>query len=177
MNSYTTKWLPVEGEIKPGSYVPIFKGDKFFSFYILESEEKLQMFLNLPGSKERGVKLAKLFLISFDIQVGDKYYYSDTEIDICDSEIRLEQIKEQEERHGVKRFKVIGEISPDALSYVKEGKKLKEEHLRFQIINLIHDRKAGAIYTELEFPQKLKKQAPTLFEIMVKVLGPCGHFH
>jgi hypothetical protein len=79
---------------------------------------------------EGEIKKVKLFLCSRNIEVGDKYYYNGTETDICDSEIRLEQIKEQEEKHGQKRFKVIGEISPEAI-WVKEEDGFDEDDILF----------------------------------------------
>jgi hypothetical protein len=82
---------------------------------------------------EGEIKKVKLFLCSRNIEVGDKYYYNGTETDICDSEIRLEQIKEQEEKHGQKRFKVIGEISPEAI-WVKEGDEFNEVDVRGRLI-------------------------------------------
>ena len=64
----------------------------------------------------------KMMLTSSDIQVGDKYYnqrlnlWGDAHVLPSDP--------------ADKCIKVIGEISPDALSYVKEGDEFDEEGAR-----------------------------------------------
>lgn len=117
MSKYFTKWLPVEGEILPG--------DKFTHRL---TDSKIHTNTDLTPIKHHPYyKKVKLFLCSRDIIVGDEIYLSETKeyhrfggiknntIVCCpgngiDEEHRMQDL-----------FKVIGEVSPDSLSFVEEG--------------------------------------------------------
>lgn len=102
MKKYFAKYLPVEGEIK-------------FPANIYCLSEGLR--LNCQSMVCPDCRLAKLFLCSRDIKVGDKVR-SDKEPHI-----------EYELNDGNNRallFKVIGEISPEA-TWVKEGDDFDED--------------------------------------------------
>lgn len=124
MKTFFAKYLPVEGELNKGDISFWDDSEGFLSEKFFTVTESV-----LAHAYAMRWKKYKLFLCSRDIQVGDTYHYSITEIDVCDSEIRLEQIKEQEKLHGQKRFKVIGVVSSDALSYVKDGDEFDAEQL------------------------------------------------
>lgn len=100
---YKAKYLPVEGEIK--------QGNKYFA-----SDGTL---CERYASKDvEGDKLAKLFLISTDIKVGDKFQSFSGMCELeWDGKFQLHP----------EDYKVIGEISPEALSYVKEGDEFDED--------------------------------------------------
>lgn len=94
----------------------------------------------------------KLFLCSRDIQVGDKISFEGDESTInllhyCEDERHLQRLKKSETPF----FSVIGEISSDALSYVKEGDEFDEDEVLFTSVDYV-----GWRY---------------------KIKGPCGHFH
>ena len=133
---YATKWLPVEGEIKNGDII-----DTSFG-YIKFIEDLKTGFYDCIMPKNGGrvtvnIKNAvkvKLFLISNNIQVGDEVTTHET---------------------GEKR---IGQISSDALSYVKEGMEYEEDQVKR--VNVSH-----------RPPQHYKDYH------YYKIKGPCGHFH
>ncbi len=125
MKLYFTKYLPVEGDIKIG--------DTFFTrhFRLGECVSEEQS----VGLKEKDAKLAKLFLCSRDIQVGDKL----TGWSNKTYHIAIEEDIELFKNAGVTDdiFKVIGEISPDAI-WVKEGDEFEEEDLQGILYRLNH---------------------------------------
>jgi hypothetical protein len=145
---YFAKYLPVEGEIK--------EGDKFFAWDTLQSRLAVLADKNSPAP----IKIAKLFLCSRDIQVGDKVRASgcvrrDKQLDGHPVEIygyRYDAAKEitlKVPKQGANKdlwsieeddtlvtdssiVKLIGEISPDAI-WVKEGDEFEEDNLRIQV--------------------------------------------
>jgi hypothetical protein len=111
MKTYFAKYLPVEGEIKEGDYFKYHESDVF----------QCKDITDIDGDCYK----VKLFLCSRDIQVGDQVYY------LQDGEY-LKSICTQSNDDGIdidhpvhfyppEVFKVIGEISPDAATRVKEG--------------------------------------------------------
>ena len=108
MKQYFAKYLPVEDEIGLTTYDSI-NGE-------------------LPGSQP-----VKLFLCSRDIQVGDEYYTSDFQKYKTPLEPDEDFFKGNNDR-----FKVIGEISPNA-KWVKEGDEFDEN----QILTKYKSTKAG----------------------------------
>lgn len=63
--------------------------------------------------------------------------------------------------------KPIGEISPDALSYIKEGDTFDETKVQFREKN--KDYHNGLKF--IDIPPN------DYFQCIVKIQGPCGHFH
>lgn len=127
---YKAKYLPVEGEIK--------QGNKYFA-----SDGTL---CERYTSKDvEGDRLAKLFLISTDIKVGDKV------LSPVENEFREFTIVEKPKGYNLNMmvgvftdgrpmtepaylnqntFKIIGEISPEA-TFVKEGDEFDEEQVAY----------------------------------------------
>jgi hypothetical protein len=129
---YFTKYLPIEGEIK--------EGDKYFAYGHIQTCTTTAK--DLLVGLNKNYKLHKLFLCSRDIQVGDKFTRGDiaeTALDIVEGDIQFKDTKNLMQcgtdflfYWPVKEcFKVIGEISPDALSYVKEGDEFDEDEVQW----------------------------------------------
>lgn len=126
---YFTKYLPVEGKVK--------EGDKFFlgnSTLPLTKNSFLEK--ELPLSTDNDPKtLVKLFLCSRDIQVGDIITFQHLggcgnfevgEVDDVDKDIVWPI--DNPDINISNCYKVIGELSPDAI-WVKEGDKFDEYEL------------------------------------------------
>ena len=155
MKQYFAKCLPVEGEIKEGDtywnprrkiYQKAEKGDDFDT---LNTEYKTQ--------GQKAYQKVKLFLCSRDIQVGDriysersKQYYRvdgdepDTYHTLnptggwkCDMEEKGKEISSVGRLFTsvakAESFKVIGEISPEAI-WVKEGDEFNEEQVQERFV-------------------------------------------
>jgi hypothetical protein len=198
MKKYFTKYLPVEGEIKEPCFVQddnIFSDNKIVELVKVDTSIKDHHFAldirNGTYSHEgmKKLKKVKLFLCSRDIQVGDEYYkygkdktlfgvYSEPTPD-C--------------------FKVIGEISPDALIYVKEGDIFIENYIELVGLTYYSSNSSGLNTREIQkIAERKGKQvlkveyidagrdehSSTVDTIIywtqpdyVKIKGPCGHFH
>lgn len=93
----------------------------------------------------------KLCLCSTDIQVGDNVQNNQGAIIPWTNEMEKLFIQGSLLKDGL--FKVIGEISPDTLGYVKEGMELNEEDVFFLL-------EGDDNHIKLAY-----------------IKGPCGHFH
>lgn len=159
---YFAKYLPVKGEIK--------LNDSFFENGKLVENWQNEADLSYINEKSY-IKLAKLFLSSRDIQVGDNVKTLDSLKDYVVSSIEENRGNNPDEKkllkEGVKywftfetgglgtnknTFKVIGEISPNA-TWVKEGDEFDENEIGFYW---------GAGEDSLGY-------------FLIK--DPCGHFH
>jgi hypothetical protein len=132
---YFTKYLPVEGEIKQFDKVLINGGIDIVERYPFVDpyiwEGGYNILLAQQGTQRvENVKLAKLFLCSRDIQVGDKF-----RTDIFDGESTCTGVKDGFVYNGSSVrvsigncFKVVGEVSPKAI-WVKEGMEFDEEEI------------------------------------------------
>lgn len=191
---YFAKYLPVEGEIKEGTLV-YFNGfgyDKqdwkdYAGFYTLQSgkyysvaPEKhpiiriqrkdendliLKVNYNIP---ESNCAPHKVFLCSKDIQVGD-IAYNDKFYPYPNGQLINNNSKVMD--HGmmeVDSFKVIGEISPDAM-FVTEGDEFDENELCCFIADGFN---SGAQRHTLPFTAKKGQN-----KLYYGIKGPCGHFH
>lgn len=130
MKKYFAKYLPVEGEIKEGDY---WIGDgisipKQATRLEEKASEAAQKAFGIKYRKDflklKNAKKVKLFLCSKDIQVGDKFFderFLGEEFEV-ESECHLHKLTDG------KRFKIIGEISPNA-TWVKEGDEFDEEDI------------------------------------------------
>lgn len=127
---YFVKYLPVEGEIKAGDMVlkPPIPHLGMDNPYIEEVDgcelEILADSKRAGHSLIKGSKLAKLFLCSRDIQVGDEIIY-----EVTGAKFKWDGNMPQRPED----FKVIGEISKDALGYVKEGDEFDDQDVKFMI--------------------------------------------
>jgi hypothetical protein len=124
MKKYFLKYLPVDGEIKNGELV----------YDTVNPDFRIELFeCRIDGDilyDDRGFvrnkehcKPVRLFVCSYDLKIGDKVWnpadlYSD------DGELRsLEELKE------LRVFKVIGEVSDDAL-WARERDEFDEDEIR-----------------------------------------------
>lgn len=136
---YFTKYLPIEGEIKELDYYkhPNYP-DKLFRFY-----------KPWDYKKEKAQKVA-LFLCSRNINYLDKFYFKDSK------EMTNQGALDSDDRYWVsdgkilysksESFKVIGEISPEAI-WVKEGDEFEEEDLESWLYCILHPDES--IYMEI----------------------------
>jgi len=159
MKPYFAKYLPVPGEIKEGDLM-----------FMIGSPTLLRAggdnFNNSAYTK------VKLLLCSRDIQVGDMTRSTiNPDLDelkalsVNDGKVLLAGEEEFEvELNRV--FKVIGEISPEAI-WVKEGDEFDEDQVR------VCEWDDG---DEFVIPVKeFKEGKQDSYKIEIK--GPCGHFH
>ncbi len=120
MKTYYLKWLPVTGRIKDGgNYLNKQHG----------TVDQVRGDLHASVLNRGGFQKMKLHMVSRDIKVDDiaveKTADGYTENQILDEmEIFPELIAKGEQ------FKVIGEISPGALSFFKEGQEFDEDEWR-----------------------------------------------
>lgn len=167
---YFAKYLPVEGKIKNGDRVidyeiapdmilDYIEGDKFMNDI---SEE-----VTLPKWKTRfNFQKVKLFLCSRDIQVVDEAWFKD-----LNGEYQKETCN-YIENYTNDCFKVIGEISPEAI-WVKEGNEFDEDEVQ-EFWGQAETHQPMIKRLDKRFDEKLLKQnCPIVF----KIKGPCGHFH
>ena len=161
---YIAIYLPVEGEIK--------RGDKYLhpNGCIQQLSKQVQLDL-LPNINKIG-KLVKLFLCSRDIQVGDTFVNPRWNLNEWKEHICTKIEMGSGENYFPKKmliwfhddginfwfpleecYKKIGEISPDALGYVKEGDEFEEDQWAY----------AGRGVQKSNYGIAIK--------------GPCGHFH
>jgi hypothetical protein len=189
MKKYFAKWLPVEGEIKSGDLAIDAQIAPKQGLTYQGGDQWLNSFgdtVTLPQWKTRFhfVK-QKLFLCSYDIQIGDEMIIdipsipSHGEKRICKHVLPPATIIGETEptyhlndtgahlKHG-ECFKVIGEISPDALSYVQEGDEFDYEELR------IRAEFGPWPLVRIDDP---KYQHGLKDDLTIAVKGPCGHFH
>lgn len=175
---YFTKYIPVEGEINIGdTYSCPHKGHALnLPGKPLAHEPKTIICTHKIGEGMlcKDCYKIKLFLCSRDIKVGDKVYAPNYKsgTDILEEEqpdpwYVLENLYDVKNFQNQSSFKVIGEISPDALGYVKEGMEYNREDIKpFYLL-------AGGEceYLEGHDPERWLKHS------YYKIKGPCGRFH
>lgn len=198
MKPYFAKYLPVEGEIKEGDRVKL--PTEFIATAVIENGKIGWHALNnntighvyfLVGSKK-----VKLFLCSRDIQIGDKvlcpmpYQNNKLEEFIITEKPknyhldmlvgRFADGREMKEPAYLNQstFKIIGEISPDALSYIKEGDEIDENHVEAWYYDDLHKSfllKVGRL-SVLQVDEEKWRELRGVRTIF-KIKGQCGHFH
>jgi len=173
MKKYFAKYLPVEGEIRKGLLVRNNLDGLIGECMREPSKEEI---------RDKEYSLVKLFLCSRDIQVGDKCKFVSE-----DGRVFNSLLEGEDNINFVDRFKVIGEISPNA-TWVKEGDEFDENQLQIKYhitYRCLCKEKDGCEdescqhyeggvnkYVNGCYRQELLR---TAYEIKVK--GPCGHFH
>lgn len=185
---YFTKYLPVQGEIREGD-IALYEAFGFGAVDFRHGSLHYTSFpkpgtVTMPVGSLDDKRPYKLFLCSRDIQVGDKVYGREEKVIDAGLCLALD-CPDVYEAITSDHFKVIGEISPDALSYVKEGDEFDEEQVELWI-------KAEQWQTGDEFAEeygpdeeewktfKVGEVAPNYGYIISKfvyIKGPCGHFH
>jgi hypothetical protein len=148
---YFAKYIPIEGKIKEGDYIK----DESGIHHVTAKGSKVQYD---AINKANHIQKVKLFLCSRDIQVGDRVhgtilkgnnvYVSDKEdgYSLKDDIHRISL----EEAQIMDAYKVIGEISPDAL-WVKEG----DEFIKDQLMWRVKDHLSGYEIDEIDFRESL----------------------
>ena len=121
---YFTKYLPVEGEIKPD--------DLYFQTYKEGQVGKANKDDYSNGAYKDKQKV-KLFLCSRDIAVGDKIRYEaipDKEWIVNEHGKERDGFQNLNHAKGCFGFKVIGEVSPE-VRFVKEGDEFSDDEVAF----------------------------------------------
>lgn len=157
MKKYFAKYLPVEGEIGDGDPITYIGFDGISIRHNKRGREALV---------KNGIHLQKmkLFLCSRDTYYGEPPIgnYIDSKIVGIGT---------------VEATKIIGEISPEA-TWVKEGDEFDEDELDPYLYCLKHPDES--FYFD-EFNQTLEwiklNPNPIKYKVVVKILGPCKHFH
>lgn len=198
---YFCKYLPVEGEIKL-TYQQFVK--ILFLFYNGELYEHYPMLNNLDISTHTFIMnvgektgkhvlvsectVAKLFLVSRDIQVGDKLIKDGVEYlahSRPDGVPFIGYYNKDWCYLDDDCFKVIGEISPDALPYVTEGQEFDEKDIEEWYFHL----KQNCFAISVKFADEISNNPPnytsntweerkdTFKRGVFKIKGQCGYFH
>lgn len=163
MKKYFVKALPEKGEIKKGEP---------YKHETLQGEVR---FATADWSKET-LKLysstkVKLFLCSRDIQSGDEITYIDglkRKIHLKNFVKAIRLAYKDNPFGGTGHYKVVGEISPEALSYVKEGDEYDEDETKKAVIT-----SHGWVSDDIS----LLDTHPDIHSLIFKIRGPCGYFH
>lgn len=187
MKPYFTKYLPVEGEIQEGDlcildeYICI-RLDKYFHIK-WKNSGKNQLLTEKESEK---LKKVKLFLCSRDIQVGDKCFcLSVEEGNKTEPNMWIDPWRVRSENDTCKTcIKVIGEVSPDALSYVKEGDEFDTREIRQEVLGYEewykkHDKPVnnGKFKSDASIHRYSLSAADGTGTKFYYIKGPCGHFH
>ncbi len=196
---YFVKWLPDNGKIGVGDTVSFrhtknSKESKLKVLEVLESENTVILKENedfkIWTTLDNLCFKVKLFLFSRDIQIDDEVYFYRGQNLVREPLIVGSFLKEGSKAWYEKDFvpisdrklfgihsatnwgKKIGEISPEALSYVKEGDEFEEEQLGF-INNIGAESRIPFMYyyDKLSSDRKIEK------DFYIGIKGPCGHFH
>ena len=118
MKKYFAKYLPVEGEMEDGDiYKSKFRVEHKFYHYVKFNKN------NSTIPKDDFLGRHKLFLCSNDIEVGDEY------ISVDGSSI-VKTLCRAKNSFLKGSYKIIGEISRDALLFVKEGDEFTLEEVK-----------------------------------------------
>lgn len=138
MKKYFTKYLPVEGDVIPGDYWSSTTG----MFHLVRDQEHADKInkRRLETPQNSWYSKGKLFLCSRDIQVGDEYYNEQFEFTKYPNKSIADSSTEMVGENG--SYKVIGEISPDAV-WVKEGDKFDEDEVKESYI-ITNDKRSSS---------------------------------
>lgn len=116
-------------------------------------------------------KKVKLFLCSRDIQAGDTFFDNVgrkwENAEECYAKVAREA-NEKNFEYGKGSYKIIGEISPNAI-WVKEGDEFDEEEINkmADLSSTFHD----------NFEPWIEGRENLGYKCVVFIKGPCGHFH
>lgn len=122
MKTFFVKYLPVQDEViidnleKNQLLVGFHHRDKYDErFYFSRKASEASVYSD-RGFEFTPKQILKLFLCSKDLNIGDEFYNN--------LGVKTDHLFDQEDIEG--HFKVIGEISPDAI-WLKEGDELNED--------------------------------------------------
>jgi len=181
MKKYFTEYIPVEGEIKEVKGTPIYSIDGIVQFELRAHRD-----INSPSNILRchdgetykdyldsQCKPVKLCLCSRNVKIGDKFDQLPgiNGVSYICKEIANGFILDDEGKHRAIEtcFKVVGDISPDALSYVKRGMEYDEDQVQGYFEKLPYDENHKALIDKA----LLQFKKPLVF----KIRGECGYFH
>lgn len=196
MKAYFTKYLPVEGEMKEGDKYKCAGSEEVRtckSTYREDAETgKGERFLDTT-LWSMSLQKVELFLCSADIQPNDKKLWVYDQVDhiwienpeevFCLSVDEGKIIMKSEElgllsvplEPGTEVIKVLGEISPEALTFVKEGDEFDENEVKKSSLPICP--KCGAPGGNDGFcPEEVECETDKQ-RIIFYIKGPCGHFH
>lgn len=190
---YIVKVLPGKSPVKVGD--KIFDSSSQRAFVVEDIFEE-SFAINLLG--DDGVPLhvpntsnkVEVVLCSDDVQIGDIFNSANGFGFKC-SRIDENHIYSVNELQAEKReiahvkehaYKIVGNVSEDALAFANEGRIFTERQIRFQLefSDSTYDELWWENCTEEEF---LDPNALTTYgrvstgEKRIQILGPCGHFH
>jgi hypothetical protein len=156
MKAYFTKYRPVEGRVE--------KGDKYY-----HPDDPTNVLERKGDLTSPNLQKVKLFLCSRDIQIGDKAYSPHSDFTTV-----IEDAYQLNDRPS-EWFKVMGEISPEALTFVKEGDEFDENEIKKSSLPICP--KCGAPGGNDGFcPEEIECETDKQ-RIIFYIKGPCGHFH
>ncbi len=182
LKEYFTKLLPTDGKIKDGElYLQYLEGVGF--------PNEIRRYNG--GALDCRDKPIRLFLCSKKIQVGDKIKFQlvpnkspwkDGEVlwvEADMTEIRLDSETTVVTTADHFCFKIIGEISPSAISFVKGSQKFYDSEINIYLMDKKVPMEARGPFTidEIDIFKEQVESRPDRFYFLVEIKGPCGHFH
>lgn len=177
---YFAKYLPVEGAIKEhdlvfkdsqlGTVVHIYPDGEAFEVELFKDHVS-QGVETCPAKR---VRLARLFLCSRDIQVGDKTNLGIVEFASQDLHTPVFEYQVNGKSYWgtlhPEIYKVIGEISSQA-TWVKEGDEFTADGDDCEVFPLhVHDQ----LTEEMIY---IDEDDNVIYTPIYLIKGPCGHFH
>ena len=169
MKEFFAKYLPVPGEIKESDRA--FWNVQTNRVFAPSLDEK-----NIGNWKSllRKVRTAqhrpvKLFLCTRNIQVGDEVMDINSNQTFIVGNIKGDEVYDKKDnwvRLKKNCIKVIGEISPEALSYVKDEDEFDKDEINIVGENSWGERHSLGLYKKGDNPK-----------VYCEIKGPCGHYH
>ncbi len=167
--TYFTKYLPVDGEVKIGD---IYYNHLIHTYQSRTCEE---------DNSYVGFQKVNLFLCTNDLQAGDSIQNVAGEKGICDGVGNGNIWYHIGDSYGIYSgqkywFKVVGEISPEALTFVNEGAIIDEEGIQ---LCYWPGGSGSEIWNVVPWDKiKFLRNNTDKFYTMAKIqCGKCKHFH
>lgn len=177
--SYFTKYLPVKGEIKEGSWYIDPNGKAKQALNLHEKipdwvKKRVKGINSKDDILNKSCKLAKLFLCSKDVKIGDRVYanngaaYKNYELEefiliskaendewigtyvYPDDEIQIKGKEKLGWSSIYNPFKILGEISSES-KWVTEGMEFDESEVKPEYIEKINNFETDMDWTEAEY--------------------------
>lgn len=138
-------------------------GDKVKAPVILNGQNawSTSAYLNYKGNFQQVVGIDKEFIVTGNTHINGGGFTTEDSVVIC----------------KYNSYKIIGEVSPDALSYVKEGQEFSEDEVNagFGVVGL-------NVFLNISEDNPFIKEYESHINAgdyykLCKIKGPCGHFH
>jgi hypothetical protein len=195
---YFTKYIPNGGDMKPGSKVLVDKVNRNYSLGVHTVQEWRDMNhpLKCVEDSSQYILLQPDLVPSNTTEFCNKKYVKEVSLHLCTQDLKPgDQVtqdgvvfKTWTERHEEHKstfitfFKVIGEISPEAV-WVKEGDELDEKELQVEAVHRSFPDKNILFYGNrpikwfndhfVDMPDEKKK-----YSLVIKIFNySCKHFH